>query len=297
MKDLRWPFALVILLFALSTMCSADSVSFIQALGIGATSEFHPYFFGSSSVSVGGLTVTAWAFQNNSWQLSELTARNDVGSGVSKMDHGLGVCSAPIVGTGADRTCGSGPELPGYLNELDNINNFELLQISRTDGTKGSWNGINVSSLDMNTPPGQQAPPNPYVSGQVFYSDFGLTVGGTALPTAFANLLCTFNYDVTSPFPNLPKGCVQHPSSPGEFDASIVFMNGTSVGPVDSQYLYVWANNPSSASGPPFADPPFNDFLLQGVTFNETIPEPASLLLMASGLGVMSWVTRRKSRG
>ena len=294
MKDLRWPLALVVVV-CLTSVCVAD-VNFIDALGIGPTSEFHPFFFGGSTASAGGLTVTAWALNNGSWQLSELTARNDVGSGVSKMDHGLGVCSAPIVGTGADRTCGSGPELPGYLNELDNINNFELLQISMTNGTKGSWNGIDISSLDMNTPPGQQTPANPYVSGQVFYSDFGLTVGSTALPTAFANLLCTFNYDVTSPYPNLPKGCVQHPTSPGEFDASIVFMNGTSVGPVDSQYLYIWANNPASASGPPFANPPFNDFLLEGVTFNE-VPEPASLLLIASGLGVMSWVTKHRSRG
>lgn len=296
MNHLRCALA-VLVLFGCTELGVADSVNFISAFNIGPTSEFHPYFFGGSSASADGFTVTAWAFKNGSWQLSELTARNDVGSGVSKMDHGLGVCSAPILGTGADRTCGSGPELPGYLNELDNINNFELLQISRTDGAKGKWNGINVSSLDLNTPPGQQVPPDPHVYGQVFYSDFGLTAGSTALPTAFANLLCTFNYDVTSPFPNLPNGCVQHPSSSGQFDASIVFMTGTSIGPVDSQYLYVWANDPYSASGPPVAAPPFNDFLLQGVTFNETVPEPGSLLLLASGLGTLSVMLKRKWRG
>lgn len=297
MKDLRWPLALVVV-FCLTSVCVADSVDFVSALSIPSTgSGITPYFFNSSTVSVGGITVTAWSFTNG-WQQSELTGRNDVGAGVSLQDHGLGVCTERF-GTACGQPGNGDSGLPDYLSELDNLKNYELLQISMTNGSKGNWLGIDLSSLDQNGVPGGQVPPDSYSWGQVFYSDTALTPGVTDLPTAFATLLCNFSYDTTKPFPTLPFGCAQHPTPdipPGKYDATVFFMNGTQLGAVNSQYLYIMAKNVDQGD-PPFMAPPYNDFLLKGVVFNQTIPEPASLLLIASGLGVMSWVTKRRSRG
>jgi hypothetical protein len=252
-----------------------------------------PYFFNSSSVSVGGVTVTAWSFTNG-WQQSELTGRNDIGAGVSLQDHGLGVCTARF-GTACGQEDHPNDGIPDYLSELDNLKNYELLQISMTDGSKGNWKGIDLSSLDQNGVSGGVIPPNSYSWGQVFYSDTALTPGAIDLPTAFATLLCSFSYDTTKPFPTLPYGCAQHPTpdATGKYDATVLFMNGTTLGAVNSQYLYIMAKNVDQGD-PPFAAPPFNDFLLKGVNFDSTIPEPGSLLLLASGLGALSMVMRRK---
>jgi len=296
MKCLPRPLAIIVVI-SLSIFCAADSLDFVNALGIPPTgSGLTPYFFNSSSVSVGGVSVTAWSFTNG-WQKSELTGRNDICAGVSLQDHGLGVCTARF-GTACGQPGNGDPGLPDYLGELDNLRNYELLQISMTDGSKGNWKGIDLSSLDQNGLSGQQIPPDSYSWGQVFYSDNGLTAGVTDLPTAFATLLCNFSYDTTKPFPTLPYGCAQHPTPDpsGKYDATVLFMNGTTLGAVNSKYLYIMAKNVDQGD-PPFSGPPYNDFLLRGVVFDETVPEPGSLLLLASGLGALSVVVKRKLRG
>jgi hypothetical protein len=112
-------------------------------------------------------------------------------------------------------------------------------------------------------------------------------------------LLCNFSYDTTKPFPTLPYGCAQHPTpdAVGKYDATVFFMNGTTLAAVNSQYLYIMAKNPDQGD-PPFSAPPYNDFLLKGVVFEEVIvPEPSGLLLLASGLGALGVMVRRRSRG
>ena len=134
MKRLRGPFALL-LFVSFTVFCFANSVDFVNALGIPPTgSGMTPYFFNSSSVSVGGVTVTAWSFTNG-WQQSELTGRNDIGAGVLLQDHGLGVCTARF-GTACGQEDHPNDGIPDYLSELDNLKNYELLQISMTDGSK-----------------------------------------------------------------------------------------------------------------------------------------------------------------
>lgn len=303
MSHVRWGLILLTLLFA-PALAFADSIDFISALGISGTDPMNPYFFGSYSVDVpGGLTVTAWAWSGSSWQHSQLTARNDDGSDISDHDHGLGVCSATIIAVKGKLQCGSDTnppkELPDYLGELDNIKNFELLQVSRSDGSSGAWTGIDLSSVDKN------GGLNQYATGQVFAGDGDPL---TALsPSNFATLLCTFNYDNASPYPpqnppqgplSNPIGCAQHPVSSFAFDASLSFLDshGTAA-VVTSKYLYLWAYDPNltdpQGGNPPFGDPPFNDFLLKGVEFQAPVPEPSAVLLFATGLAGIGAGIRR----
>ena len=282
MKHFRW----VLLALALASfgvpIALADTVDFTSY--ISPTDPTHPQYFGNTH-DFGPFRVTAWEFTNavpgNSWQLSTLTGRNDNIAPISDIDHGLGVCSA---GTG-------GCDGVDNVNEIDSINaqrgnglGMELLQIGLTTGAKTNWTNIVFSSLDKN---GQL---NNYVHGQIFAGDG--TPGTMLDPSHFATFLCDFTYDTANP----DGACINpldHTGRP-QFDAQLNFRN-----PINATYLYVWAplRDANDTSGA------LNDFLVRGVTADvpqpppPDVPEPSSLMLLATGLAGASLGIRRKFRG
>lgn len=276
-KHFRWIFlALALASFGVS-IALADTVDFTSY--IPGTTPTTPAYFGSTH-DFGAFRVTAYTF-NGGWATSTLTGRNDTGAPVSDVDHGVGVCSQGNNGcTGVFN-----------INEIDSINanrttgaGMELLQIGLVTGDSTKWSNITFSSLDLN---GQLSE---YVTGEVFYGDLG--PGGTLSPTSFATLLCSFNYDFANPV-QMCKSPLDHTGLP-EFDAKLTFQN-----PVMAKYLYVWAPlRPADET-----NGAINDFLVRGVTADvpqpppPDVPEPSSLVLLATGLGGASLGIRRKFRG
>ena len=282
MKHFRWVLALAFTLCFVS-MGFADSIDFSTM--IPGTTLDHPAYFGNSH-DFGPFRVTAWVFSNsvpgNSWQMSELTGRNDTGAPISDFDHGLGVCGEGPVGTNACTGTVNINELSSITAQRGNGLGMELLQIGLVSGASTKWNSITFSSLDKN------GINNNYVQGQLFA---GNGTPGTDLdPTHFATFLCTFTYDTATPLGpcNSP---LDHTGLPA-FDAKLTFLSD-----INSKYLYIWAPlRPANET-----DGSINDFLVRGVDANipppPDVPEPSSLMLLATGLAGASLGIRRKFRG
>jgi hypothetical protein len=196
---------------------------------------------GTSTMTYGHITATAYVLNGDVWELSTLWGRND-----GSPEQGLGVCSE---GASCSRS--------GDYNELSNEQNLELIVLTVDPGY--SWVSVGLGSLDENS----QGLPE---QGSIWW-------GNTSDPnTVEATLFCVFAGGGSA------EGC----TNSGGAAPNIVFAS-----PVDSSSLFIvpydWNGNNSNN----------NDFLVRSAEI-QPVPEPASLLLLGSGLVGLAGRMRRK---
>lgn len=173
-------------------------------------------------------------------------------------DHGIGICNPAEVAS-----CGTGSG-GGDWNELSNAHNAELIRLTLSTGT--SWVSVQLSSLDGNGYSSDPANAGYWERGQLWAS-------ATGVPGSWT-LICTFGAYGTG---------------------TCVNVGGTSVEPIfmipaayaGTPYLffhpYDWRPGGTSTN---------NDFLVMAAT----VPEPSTILLMGSGLLVLSLLRRRRTQ-
>jgi PEP-CTERM motif len=161
-------------------------------------------------------------------------------------DVGFGVCN-PIEGS----SCGTGSG-GGDINELDNSGQRELIRLTLPTGY--TWVSVGVSSLDTNGGVGSPE------SGRLFADSNGIasTTAGASGDTLITSFTGSSN-------PNLQL------TIPG--------------GDASSPYLFFEPFNPNGSTN--------NDFLISNAVIQSTgksgqgtVPEPATLVLLGSGLAL-----------
>jgi hypothetical protein len=170
-------------------------------------------------------------------------------------DHGLGVCSEGI----ADN-CNVGGTGDGDDNELSQLDYLEAILLEKPDDDS-VWTGIWLSSLDNNSGSTSQG----LEDGKLYWGD------SNDIATLLGGPSSSFTY------PAFGGSAVEGSLPlPGGFDSSaqyLLFIPGGSLG-ANNDYL-VWGVD------------------LEGGQFDQPVPEPATLLLLGTGLAAVARSRRR----
>lgn len=290
MRQLRWVIAVMALaVFCISTMWADTTVNFTDAFAPDTFVQFNSngtnvngaiISLNGAQLTWQGITVTGYWFNGSHWVTDGV---NLVGRNVSAQispDRGIGVCNP------SEMTNAACP-VDGNFNEISNQIKPEIIQVSRGTALE-NYKGVGISSLDNNSDAiGIGTPPVEH--GRVFSSDLeasALTNGNLA-SIAGMNLLCGFSITgINQPSPG-PCTLLNAPIGP---EPDIGFVT-----PSTNNYLYLQALDFTDVAGNLN-----NDFLLRSILGDPTpppIPEPSSLVLLATGLAGASIGLKRKFRG
>ncbi len=249
-----------------ATLLALASTILLVTTFAGATNiSFVPASSGilsGSTATYGVITATSYYWTGSAWSSSntKLFGRND-GSGT---EQGLGVCSPNEIGSSSCYASGTGG---GEINELSNENQQELIALTLSAGY--TWQDVQVSSLDINGSA-------PFEHG-MFWSSNTSTPSGSVSSHLSDAFLCKFT--AGNPSASAAGSCTI--SNAGTHSPTFSF---SGAGQTLFFVAYDWQTSGTVVN---------NDYLIRAADI-ATIPEPASMMLLGSGLVGIGGLLRRR---
>ncbi len=216
--------------------------------------------YGVSTTTIQGIEVKSYVYNSGWTNGGNLFGRNE------GTDHGIGICSSTETSS-----CGTG-QGGGDYNEIDNSGTKEIIRLKLPAGY--TWVSVQLSSLDMNG----SSDPTKWEMGTIWADNNG--VPGAPGAIGDAGWSCNF---ITGP--SVPGGNCTYVNGGGSSAVQPIFMVNLPAAP----YLFFEARDWTGHSNTD------NDFLVMAATIRP-IPEPASILLLTTGMTAAVGSMRRKIR-